>query len=476
MADQVTETTVTGFMQGIMQSIKGVIVGLILFLAAFVVLWWNEGRIDVAEIARGSKHVNADTIGKANDGKLVSITGELTSEESLGDPGYLDFGPYIALNRKPEMYAWFEHKTTRTQKKLGGRKVKKVTSTYQEKWTDKPPDSDSFSEPEGHLNPTPLVMSRSYTVRQASVGPIRIDPRSARLPDPPSVSITRKNYIPSPNARMQGDYIFIGQGTIQDPKVGDLRISYSAVMSGTGVTMFGKLNGDSIEPYLYAKKGRLYRAIAGSREDAIAKMATEHKASTWILRAVGLLMMWIGLCLFFGPINAVLDFVPVLGGVGRSLVGVAMFAVALTLSLLTMLISKIAHNPLLLIGAFLVLLGGAWAFARRQRRQEEPIVKFERRKDTLPLQDIHVRNKTTSEERELAQPQGLKKAASTGKIKFACEKCGTRYTLPVSYSGRKARCKNCDHKFYVPPVSTKVVRGSTAPDSLPSKDVGEKIE
>ena len=35
MADQITETTVTGFMQGIMQSIKGVIVGAI----------WNAGRL-----------------------------------------------------------------------------------------------------------------------------------------------------------------------------------------------------------------------------------------------------------------------------------------------------------------------------------------------------------------------------------------------------------------------------------------------
>lgn len=122
MDDHIPETGATGFFQIIQQSVKGVGIGLILFLASFVVLWWNEGRIDVSEVARKSRPVNADTIDMAADGELVSVTGKLESEESLGDPGHLDFGPYIKLSRKAEIFAWVEHRSTVTEKNWGGEK------------------------------------------------------------------------------------------------------------------------------------------------------------------------------------------------------------------------------------------------------------------------------------------------------------------------------------------------------------------
>lgn len=143
-------------------------------------------------------------------------------------------------------------------KKLGWRKIKLPSYSYLKEWTDKPPDSDLFNDPQGHRNPPlPPERSRSYTVRRASVGAYGFDPQSATLPEPSPVPITKKNYIPSPNALLRGDYIFIGEGTIQNPNTGDMRISYTAVKAGTDVTMFGKLKGDSIEPYSDDKKGRL---------------------------------------------------------------------------------------------------------------------------------------------------------------------------------------------------------------------------
>ncbi len=468
MADQETETQEISFAQGIMQSIRRIVIGLILFLASFVVLWWNEGRADISEIARKSIPISADTIDTSYDGEPVSVTGEIESNKSLGDPGYFDFGPYIRLNRKAEMYAWVEEKSSTARKLLGRRKAREPTYSYKREWTEKPLSSDSFSEPTGHKNPTPSVKSRSYTVKHATVGAYRLDPQSATLPDPLPVPITIKNYIPSLKAWLQDGYIFIGKGSAKNPEVGDIRISYTAVGSGTVVTMFGRLAGESIEPHIYGKRERLYQVVAGSREDAIAQMATEHKVIGWALRLAGFLMMWTALCLFFGPITAVLDFVPALGNIGRSAVAAAMFAAALILSLLTILVSMIPHGPLLLLFVAVVAAGAAWAVIQMRRKpRKKTAPKVKRKRDTLPLQDMHVRKKTTSDEREPARPPIPQKTARPKEIKFACEKCGMRYTVPVALAGRKARCKGCQHKFYIPPVSVRAESDSTVFDSSP---------
>ena len=44
MVDEFTEVTTKGWLERIGESIKGVVAGLVLFLGAFPLLWWNEGR------------------------------------------------------------------------------------------------------------------------------------------------------------------------------------------------------------------------------------------------------------------------------------------------------------------------------------------------------------------------------------------------------------------------------------------------
>jgi hypothetical protein len=435
-----------------MDSIKGVVVGLVLFLASFVVLWWNEGRVDMSKVAEASIPVDAAAVDSTADGRFVSVTGTLASDEIVGDPQFLKADAYIMLNRVAEMYAWNEEKSTKTKKKLGGGKRSETTYSYSKEWTERPENSSSFKKPEGHTNPSPLVTSQSFRVRQATIGSYRFDPQSAHLPRPSPLHITDDSYIPFKNARLEGDYIFSGNGTLQNPEVGDTRISFRAVRSGTTATLFGTLNGDAIEPYFYKGEKRLYRAIAGPREAAIAQMASEHRLITWLLRVVGFLMMWIGLGLFFGPINTVLDVIPLLGGVSRMVTGLAMFAVALSLSLVTIVVSMIAHNPLLLIGSIVVVFGVVWAVGRRGAKQ----------KTIAPRGDADVESEALSEKVETgkAVDEGAihtapkEKSASAHKIRFQCEECGKQYTVTASLAGRKGKCKECGHKMIIPAHST----------------------
>jgi hypothetical protein len=54
-----------------------------------------------------------------------------------------------------------------------------------------------------------------------------------------------------------------------------------------------------------------------------------------------------------GPISAFLDIVPILGTIGRGIISLFTFVIALLLSTITIIVSILLHNPLLL---FVILL------------------------------------------------------------------------------------------------------------------------
>src|SRR5688572_3055178 len=125
MPDQFTVTTSQGWFSRIGGAIKGMLVGLILFVVAFPVLFWNEGRAVAREKAldEGSAavvSVDAASVSPQNEGKLVHLSGKAQTGETLEDA---QFGVRIGalrLLRKVSMHQWVEHEKSETRKKLGG--------------------------------------------------------------------------------------------------------------------------------------------------------------------------------------------------------------------------------------------------------------------------------------------------------------------------------------------------------------------
>ena len=354
MADRFTEVTRTGYGKRVGRSLSGVIIGLILFVASFVVLFWNEGRQDMSLVATQATEIEANQVDSSADGNLVSTSGVLTSEETLGDD-YLMIGDYIALKRTVEMYAWEETTEEETETSTGGSETTTTTYEYDTDWVESVPDSSDFKYPEEHDNPTKEIDSATKTVAEAKVGVYNINTETVTLPNYSSITLNEENIIlPTTTdiyeeTELKSNYIFIGEGSFTVPEVGDLRISYSAVKTNLDVTIFGQLDENKIVNYVDEDDNKLYRIFTGTREEAISTLHTEHVASTWIFRAVGFLMMWIGLGALLGPISTVLDFLPFLGKASRSIIGVITFIIALGLSALTIIISMIVHSLVAMI-------------------------------------------------------------------------------------------------------------------------------
>ncbi|HEX6290061.1 MAG TPA: TMEM43 family protein [Herpetosiphonaceae bacterium] len=373
MPDQHTEVTHTGFFSNLFNSFIGALLGVLLFFASFVVLWINEGTVNLATIARQSTPVTAASVDPAMEGKLIAATGKLATTEALGDASLLRAQRYLRLERSVEMYAWVEHTRSSTTKNVGGSSTTETTYSYEKEWTSDPERSSSFRYPGGHENPELEFESQSWTASSATIGAYSVNPRELELPEATAVALDEENTEASASWLVRNNYLVSSASALTQPKIGDVRIRYAAVPNNTDVTLFGKASGAQIVPY-EAKGTSLYRAFTENREQAIETLDTEYHLWIWIVRAIGFMMMWIGLMLCFSPVNTVLNILPFLGSASSFLTGLIMFCIALPLSIVTIVASIIAHNIFLLIGLLLLLLGGIvlWSRIRRPRLAAQP--------------------------------------------------------------------------------------------------------
>lgn len=362
MPDQFKEVSKTGYGKRIGQSIGGILIGIVLFTASFVLLFWNEGRYDLSLMAKDAVEISATEANTDSslENKLVSVSGKLTTQENINDGLFLQAGNYLTVSRKVEMYSWIEETDAETKTNLGGSETTETTYTYVKGWDENPEDSSNFKHPEGHINPDKAVESLNKKANSAKVGIYNLNFSDLSLPALTPIGLTENNTILNDSAELAGDYIFVSQdgwSDINAPEIGDLKISYSVLHSGIDGTLMGKLESSKISSYGDKDGNSLYRFFTGSKDQGVGTLSSEHGMTTWILRVVGFLMMWIGLGLVLAPLSVLLDVLPFLGKASRFMVGIATFAVALVLSAVTIIVSKIVHNVIALVVVLVVVVG-----------------------------------------------------------------------------------------------------------------------
>ncbi len=323
--------------------------GVLVLLGSVVLLWTNEGRVNLADVAVKSKPVNANEINPANEGEFVSVTGQLDTAVPTTDDLYLRRAEYVQVNRWVEMYAWEEKEESDDNS---------TSYDYELTWTDDPRPASEFYWPEGHENPPLPVHNETFTAVSATLGVFQIDTQQMELPRPKPLGLSLQNVLEGPY-RISEEYLFEGKGSLETPQLGDVRVSFTAVPAGITATAFGVQTGQTFSPYDYRGRAELYRILAGSQAEAIKQLDTEYKIMLWGFRALGFFAMWLGLVLLVSPLTALLRFVPVLGNLGRKAIGAFTFVLAFLLSLIIIIISALLHNIWALV-TLAVLLGGGF--------------------------------------------------------------------------------------------------------------------
>ncbi len=334
--------------------------GILLFLASFGVLYWNEGRVDLSEVAKNAVEISSTEVALAGvDGKLVSTNGKITSGETLGDGLYLNPGKYLSVHRDVEMYAWVEKTSSNSDTNLGGSETTETTYTYAKEWTSSPSSSGNFKFLQGHENPAKATESADQNVAAAKIGNYDLDIANMELPEFSAVTMNDVNIKVPKDGQISGGALYVPGAGASGPIIGNLRIKYTVLNQDIDATVFGKFDSGKIVPFVDFENdnAKLYRMFTeGGSDAAIALLSKEHTMMTWILRLVGFLMMWLGLSALFGPVSTLLDVVPFFGGLSRAMVGIITLIVSVVLSGVTILISMILHNVYAVVGSVVAIV------------------------------------------------------------------------------------------------------------------------
>jgi hypothetical protein len=350
---------------------KGIVSGVAIFLAAFPLLWWNEGRAvgtakALTEGAAAVQETASDSVDPQDNGKFVHLTGEATTEEILEDA---DFGVAvnaIRLERKVEMFQWKEDVTSTTRKKLGGGTETIKKYTYEKKWSDRAISSSNFRDP-GHDNPGALpfdgfvktaedVRLGEYQLPANLIGMIhQNESLSVSLDDVPDDwrAVVRPEgsngfYVPHDRTRTQHFNANAQPPIASGPEIGDVRISYEVTRPAM-VSVMSQQEGNTFVPFKTSNGKPLNLLAMGSipASDMISREEAKNTALTWGLRVVGFIMMGVGLGMVFRPLSVLADVLPIAGDFVQAGTGMIAFCIAGACSLGTISVAWVFYRPLI---------------------------------------------------------------------------------------------------------------------------------
>jgi hypothetical protein len=368
--DSFTEASSQGWLSRLGDAIKGVLVGIVLFILAFPLIFWNEGRAVKTEKAlaegRGAVvTVNSDRLDSANEGKLVHTTGHATAGETLSDAEFGVSTSAIRLKRKVEMQQWRETSRSEKRDKVGGGTETITTYSYSREWSDTLIDSSKFKQPDGHLNPRAMeAKGAQWTASKVTLGAFVLSPSQiSSIDGEEPLPVAAGTAIPAGfagKASVHGGSFYIGQDP-QSPAIGDLRITFFRVPE-TDLTVVAKQSGNSFQPYRARAGGSvdLQRRGIAAADDMFSSAEQSNTVLTWILRGVGWLVMCVGIGLTLRPLSVLASVLPILGDVIGAGTWLVAFLLGSVLSAVIVALAWIAFRPLL--GIALLVLGGACGY------------------------------------------------------------------------------------------------------------------
>lgn len=373
--DQVTEVTSTSWFARLGQAVVGVLIGFIFIVAAIVVLFWNEGRAirtaqGLAEGAGIVRSVPAERVDPANDGRLVHVTGMLSTGGPVSDPDFAIRVKGVRLVRHVEVYQWKEETHSETRTRFGGGEERTTTYKYVRAWSDKPIDSDRFKEPRGHTNPVMVYESRDLVAPGTRLGAFAVpdsllrgfgEPRRFAATDVQANALQIR--ISKPVAVNDG-ILYVGRDPSQ-PAIGDMRVSFAevplqmasvvAAQAGSGFTPFPTHTGTTVE---------LISAGAVPAKVMFQHAEEENVTMTWVLRLIGAIFMLLGFNFVLRPLAVAGSVIPLLGDV----IGAGTFLVALvcTVAIAPAVIALgwLWYRPLIGIGVLVLGAAATWGLTR----------------------------------------------------------------------------------------------------------------
>ena len=379
-----SESSSQGFLARLGNAVVGVLVGLVLAALSVPLLFWNEGRAvrEYRALSEGGGAVQsaqADKVDPAFEGKLIHVSGKAKGNSALKDSVLAVSAPELSalsLRRTVEVFQWKEESSSETRKKLGGGTETVTNYKYTQAWSNSPVPSTGFKQPNGHSNPANWQLkSDSVNASEATLGAFKLTAAQVSnlgggKPFPlTALPANLPEWMKDRTTVVDGAlYVSVGGGrNPQSPEVGDTRIRF-ALVEATDASIVAKQQGASLVAYK-ASNGNTIELLQAGIQPAAAmfkQAESSNKIITWLIRAGGFILMWIGFGMLFKPLDILADIVPFVGSIVSAGTTFIAFILASVGSLVTAAVAWIFYRPLIGI-ALLALAGGAiyWLWQKR---------------------------------------------------------------------------------------------------------------
>ena len=352
-----------------------IVVGLIMLVGSIAALWQNEHRFDYHKAASDTAVV--ERISSLEPNKLFSHTSDMDQGLVLNGEFVEEFTGYLQIRRRAEIYAW-------------ERDEDDDSVSWTKKWM------SSLENNSRNSNLTKELRSTTFKPEAYQIGKLEIESREIQFVDDDEIIPPRNLQLTSKGDRksltISGNYFYHakGQGS-GNPRLGDERLSFSAIPIPATATYFGKWNGqnavkhqaetkDGFISSIISDKGILHHLVAGERTIALETIKHHIERLKKIVRIVGLIFATIGGGIFFSGLTKFLLFIPVIGNVISTLSGWAGMLLGFLIGAFTIALAFFTSHPIIMV-ALILLIGVGLYFLRNNAQQKRQRLKEQLRQE-----------------------------------------------------------------------------------------------
>lgn len=374
MGDTFNDVTHTSWFSRIGASIKGLLFGILCLIVGVGLLFWNEGRAvkthkALVESQRLVVAINAQEAAPQMNGKLVHLSGDATSNQTLNDNLLPVSTQALKLQRQVETYQWKETAHAEEKKSMGGDTETTTTYSYEKVWSSDHIDSSNFKKSSGHENPAQWrYKSAIWTANKISIGHYQLsDTYKDRMSNFQDMPLQNAPTLPKGVAQNSDGYYY-GKDE-RNPQIGDQQVSFRYIPEQT-YSVIGNLKDKTLMKHI-ASNGRTIALLQPGTHTADAmfeKAKSDNTTFTWGIRLVGSLLLIMAFNMIFKPLSVLADIAPLFGNIVAIGTGIVSFLLGTILALLTVSIAWIFYRPL--VGIALLAFAAGLVYLLKQKSKK----------------------------------------------------------------------------------------------------------
>ncbi len=423
MADKVSVTSHNSYWSRVKNSAKSIWGWIIFVIISILLLARNEHNFveqkkALEEWSKLVQETSSETIDSSLNWKEVYLNWQTSSEaESLKDGTFWITVDDLKLSRDVQMYQREEDEDTKCTDNVWWSEDCTTTYEYYKTWSDNKIDSSRFQETNWHSNPinweyesnewvkSPIKLG-AYTLSTTFVNlltnykPIDLNEQEIIVPEKYKVEIKTENSVESNNDsylywdstwnaenksienntnaikdyekfHIYQDHIYVWTDE-NEPEIWDLKITFSSVKEWT-VSVIWMQQDSTLTSYKTSNDRNiaLLEDWVVSADNMFMHAQQANKTLTWILRIIGLLMMYTWFTMIFQLVETITKVLPFLSKIVWFGTRTIAFALTLALWFLTIWIARLAVRPVIWIICLVIAAGWIFLLIKNKENKKE---------------------------------------------------------------------------------------------------------